>query len=310
MAASIVDALCRDLMLEREHLEELLSNPSDCYKSFVLGGRRIDAPRLDLKYVQRWILDFVRAETAELPSFVTAYESGRSVVANAELHRENQHILVMDIKHFFRSCTKDKVAAFFAGMRLRALSSELTTSDVLILTKLVTHKGSLPMGSPSSPAIANRIMAPVDRELISELGGGFTYSRYSDDICVSSADFIDVASVVRLVREALIRYGFEVNNKKVRCMGCGDARRVTGIYIEPDGTLSIGAKRKRELNAMIYRFLVHGEGNASVIRGHIDFARSVNPAYVTDLLLKYENYGVAAKFGGVMGALVHGGYSL
>ena len=84
VAASIVDALCRDLMLEREHLEELLSNPSDCYKSFVLGGRRIDAPRLDLKYVQRWILDFVRAETAELPSFVTAYESGRSVVANCD----------------------------------------------------------------------------------------------------------------------------------------------------------------------------------------------------------------------------------
>lgn len=304
---SIVDQLCRDLLLERSDLDVLVANVDSQYKSFHAGGRRIDAPKLGLKYVQCWILDFVRAETSEPPRFVTAYESGRGIVHNAEFHRRNSHLLVMDIRHFFRSCTEGKVRSFYEHMSVGEGSARkiLRDSEVQTLTSLSVHRGSLPMGSPCSPVIANRIMEPVDSELMSGLGPHYAYSRYSDDICVSSKERIDVGHVLRITRHVLESHGFRLNDKKVRCMGRGDARRVTGVFIMPDGTLSIGSKRKGELNRKLYQFLVHGDGDASEIRGILDFARSVNPRYVTELLLKYQNYGYAAEYGGVMAALEH-----
>ena len=304
---SIRDRLCSDLMLESEHIDEVLSSPANHYKTFVSNGRKIDAPKLELKYIQSWIYDFVRKETPKLPPFVTAYEPGSSIVSNAAAHCGNAHILALDIRHFFKSRAKDKVGSFFGGVHVGDTKIKLTPSDVSFLTRLSTYKGSLPMGSPCSPSIANRIMLPVDKELIDALGSGMTYTRYSDDICVSSRMYIDVSRTLELVGSILVRNGFALNEKKVRCMGRGDARRVTGVYLEPDGSLSIGSKRKRELNAKLYRFLLYGEGNTEEIRGLIHFARSVDPAYVTSVLLKYENYGSAAVRGGVMGALANGG---
>lgn len=301
MRPSIVDKICRDLLLEREDLERLIENVGSEYKSFMVGERRIDAPKLDLKYVQSWILDYVRAETPELPAFVAAYEPGCSIVANAKAHCGNAHVLCMDIRGFFRSCSSDIVRSFFTAMNVG-----LSEQDTNILTMLSTHNGSLPMGSPCSPAIANRIMLPIDYELISALGGSRVYTRYSDDITLSSASRLDVAAIVDTASEILGAYGFEINPKKIRCVGRGDARKVTGVYITPDGFLSIGSRRKREINTMVYRFLMYGEGSAAKILGMLDFARSVEPRYVTNLIIKYAMYGRAAECGGVISALKYG----
>lgn len=297
---SIVELISSDLLLELEGVNALVSRADDEYKSFLIDGRRIDAPKLDLKYVQSWVLDFVRAETPKLPSHVMAYEPGCNIVANAEAHRRNAHILCMDIKSFFYSCSVQKVRLFFSGLNF-GLSSE----DIDALVALTTHSGSLPMGSPCSPAIANRIMLPVDAKIISALGASCVYTRYADDITVSSVNRIESGTVVKAVSEILDWYGFTLNQKKTRCMGRGDARRVTGVYIEPDGSLSIGSKRKRRLNGMIYSFLVHGVGSASEILGMLNFARLIDPCYVSDLILKYASYGAAREYGGLISALKH-----
>lgn len=68
---------------------------------------------------------------------------------------------------------------------------------------------------------------------------------------------------------------------------------MTGVFICPDGSLSIGSKRKRAIKSNLYNFLVHNEGKPSHILGLIYFAIQVEPEWAANLLIKYANYGKA-----------------
>ena len=72
--------------------------------------------------------------------------------------------------------------------------------------------------------------------------------------------------------------------------------------MSPDGRISLGAKRKKELKHELYLFLLHQEGNQNSLIGKINFAQQVEPRFVANVLSKYANYG-AAKGVGVMKAL-------
>lgn len=299
-----------DLKIEVKRLKLLASTASRCYRRVQVGKRTVEVPTVELKLVQRWIAELIVAETPVLPSFVTAYEPGSSIVANARMHTENRHMIHLDIADFFHSCDADMVGDVFRTVRLggcgetKASGIPLTEDDVSLLVSLSTLKGRLTVGSPSSPFLANRILIPFDYDVQAALGASYTYSRYSDDIIISSDDWIDTEVVVPMVLGRLEVRGFRLNTGKTRCVGPGDKRVVTGVVVTPDGFLSVGRGRKRELEKRLYQYLMYGEGSARKILGMLDFCRSVEPSYVTKLLIKYGNYGKAAMTpGGVIAVL-------
>jgi hypothetical protein len=134
------------------------------------------------------------------------------------------------------------------------------------------------------------------------LPSAFVYSRYSDDITISSDIWIDADTTVMTVNSILTAEGFTLNESKTSCVGKGQVRTVTGIQIQPTGALGIGKTRKRDLEQKLYAYLIHAEGDARQIKGLIEFAEQVEPTYVAKLLSKYANYG-KAKGIGVMNAL-------
>lgn len=306
---SIVDLIDRDLVLGKRYIRLLELRAPSLYHSFRVDGRKIMAPDPELKLVQCWIGDFVRAETPGLPHYVSAYESGRSVRDNALMHAPHEHLLTLDIRGFFRSCSQEMVKNFFASMWIGKREEVLSADDIRFLAALACYKGALVMGSPSSPFIANRIMLPIDARIISLLPSGYSYSRYSDDISISSNDRIDKRELVNVVSDALAAYGFTLNVGKTHCLGRGDARRVTGVFVTPDGRLSIGAKRKKELCSSLYRVLMSCEDDPEIalyarsVVGMINFCKEIEPEYLNGLLAKYSSYGLAVKSGGVMPAL-------
>ncbi|MBQ9006609.1 MAG: RNA-directed DNA polymerase, partial [Atopobiaceae bacterium] len=248
--------------------------------------------------------------TKKMPPFVTAYEPGSSIAANARIHADNRHMLHLDIADFFHSCDADMVKEVFRSVRIgqgcdnRQAGNPLTDEDTKLLVSLSTLRNRLTVGSPSSPFLANRILLPFDYEVQAALGPRYAYSRYSDDIIISSNDRIDSGLVVSVMSERLGERGFRLNDEKTRCAGPGDKRKVTGVILTPDGSLSVGRSRKRKLERDLYRYLVHGEGSARSILGMLDFCRSVEPSYVTKLLIKYKSYGIAETTpGGVIAAL-------
>mgnify|MGYP005977750509 FL=1 len=304
----IVKAMTVDLGLSESYIRELAVNADSHYRNVKIGDRAVQAPDDELKLVQRWIADVVRDGCPCKDGCVAAYEPGRSIVANAQVHASNAHIVVMDIHHFFRSCTKEMATGVLSNVSFSQITGvrgyHPNVTEVDLLARLSCFSGALAVGSPCSPFIANRVVMKVDREIQHRLPYGCAYTRYSDDITVSSSGWLDRYKIVSIVDEVLSMHGFQLNRKKTRCFGKGGPRKVTGVYILPEGSLGIGKKRKREYEKELYGLLVHGEGSAEAMLGKLDFCKQVDPGYYVKVMGKYASYGSALRAGGVLPALL------
>lgn len=311
--ASIEDLIQADLGIPKNAIYELADSANSQYRRIDLRKRIIGIPSNELKLVQCWISDFLRAENPISEEYVAAYERDCSIVKNARLHCKNAHLLVLDIQSFFHSCTYAMVKSVFKRLAIADRgqhgSRPLTKKEVSILAKLCCYKEALSVGAPSSPALANRIMLPVDKEIIRALGNGFVYSRYSDDITISSNEWIDETNTILTVESILSKHGFQLNHRKTHIMGRGCQRKITGVCIQPDGFLSVGSKRKKQIKHYLYEYLCKGKGEPLQILGLMYFAIQVEPSWAASLIAKYASYG-SARGVGVMNALRQGAEGL
>lgn len=309
----IVEMMANDLGYSAKYISSISKRTDDLYIVFEVAGRIISAPKPELKLIQVWIGDFVRSESEMLPNCVTAYEEGCSIVNNAKVHQGHAHLLTLDIRHFFRSCSEESVYEYFKCMAYadrqmidgarRRISVQ--DNEARLLARLSCYRGGLAMGAPSSPFIANRLMVGCDQRISAQLTDGASYSRYADDICISSDSVIELEKTVTIVSSILAEAGYQLNEKKTHCMGRGDSRRVTGVFITPEGSLSIGPSRKRALKRELYQVLMGEHISPDDVRtliGHLNFCRQVDPTYLNSVLAKYAGYG-RARSCGVMPAL-------
>lgn len=215
-------------------LVSMTRRPARHYRLFPLTKRDgtervISAPRTYLKVVQWWILDNILNQV-RTPEYVFGFSKGKSIQDNARHHAGAAHILNVDIKSFFDTVTVKQVFAIFSE-----LGYERATAATL--ARLCTLNGSLPQGAPTSPSIANFVLAEADRRLHAlALNNGMKYSRYADDLTFSGSDFIApefLAQVDATVKEA----GFELKATKTRYAGTGGRREITGLissdFVQP-----------------------------------------------------------------------------
>ena len=86
-------------------------------------------------------------------------------------------------------------------------------TEVLIpLSRFLTIEGKLPLGFPTSPVISNAIFLGADKELqaLAERTGA-VYTRYSDDISMSSKDnfnnYQEIAGIIQSPSDKGLRQG-------------------------------------------------------------------------------------------------------
>ncbi|MDO7203903.1 reverse transcriptase domain-containing protein [Paraclostridium bifermentans] len=92
---------------------------------------------------------------------------------------EKDVVVNIDISDFFPSIDFNKVFYMFYNL---GYTKELCYA----LSKLLTYKGVLPQGAPSSPCIANVIMINIDLRLDGLAKRiNSNYTRYADDITIS-----------------------------------------------------------------------------------------------------------------------------
>jgi len=202
------------------------------YRSFPVrkrsgGIRTIDAPRTFLKVAQWWILDAVLSCKQDLP-YIYGFSRGRSFIDNARVHQGSRHVLNVDVKEFFPSINRLTVTSVFEKLGYAA-------NVATFLTEICTLDGRLPQGAPTSPKISNFVLSDVDvwlHEMAQELG--CTYTRYADDITLSSQSRIP-AYVVEEIDKALARMGLSLNETKTRFMGANQRKEVTGLTLAASG---------------------------------------------------------------------------
>ena len=254
------------------------------------GVREVFAPKPNLKAVQRQILDDL-LHRVRLNSHAEGFRKRRSILTNAKRHVGKKVVIKMDVKDFFPSITFERVLGMFVSLGY-------PRQVAVLLTRLVTHNGKLPIGAPTSPAISNIVSRRLDRRF-SRLGekAGFDYSRYADDITISSNNK-GVNRMIPFFKEILREEGFEANEAKMRILRSGGRQKITGIVVNKKPNLDKHEIRK--LRAVIYncshkdlrqeakRWAENEKGLTnpssyglrefrSSLKGKVNFVRMVNP---------------------------------
>lgn len=171
------------------------------------------------------------------------YYPGRNIRENAQAHAGHKHLLALDITSFFPSISADRIEALFAGLDVEPEVAKL-------LSGFVTIGGALPLGLPTSPALSNAILVPLDIELQAMAAAmGVTYSRYADDLSFSANGALPE---VEAIRGYIERHGFELADAKTRRSKIGQAHYVTGLSISDPVRPHVPRARKRALRQELY----------------------------------------------------------
>ena len=289
----VIQKMSHDLLLDEKVIKSICAREQANYRRIKLPkGRIVWQPCAQLKSLQYWVADFLLENGVDPLPCATAYEVGSSIANNAKVHKKNNHVLRMDIRHFFPSITRDSISKYLSTVKCQV---PLEKDDIDFICAVVCKQGSLVMGSPSSPMLANRIMIPVDQKIqdsLSEYGQPFCYTRYSDDLFISSKHFIDT-EIADQIESILMGYGFRINRSKTKFLGKGSNRMMAGIAINQNKELSLGQKRKAQLRKALYDFCITqkpSQEQAYSLQGLIAFSRSIKPKYVSKMLVKYSSY--------------------
>ncbi len=246
------------------------------------GKERVfHVPCRTLKFIQRRILEKY-LYTLPVSEFATAYILGKKLKDNAAPHMGKAKILKLDISGFFDAIDYEMV---YAAMRNLGMSVAATA----LLANICIQNGVLPQGAPTSPCLANLVMRYFDEKVGAWCRErAITYTRYCDDMTFSG-DF-DAASVTGFVRHMLRKQGFELNERKTKCVSSSQRQNVTGIVVNEK--LQVSAEIRRKLRQEVYYCRKYGVSDCvrrigttlseqeylDSLRGRISFALQVNPA--------------------------------
>lgn len=275
---------------------------NDRYKKFLVpkkngNYRKVLQPSKELKTLQYWMLKNV-LQCFPKSKYSSAYSKGDSIKRNAYVHRNARYILHTDISNFFPSINRDMLLVFFERNKDICRQLELDEEDINVIADIVLYKGrELVIGSVASPTIANIIMNEFDEELANSILGQdkFRYTRYADDIIISSMEFIDNAFIDEIDR-LLESKGFSRNREKTYFMNKKCRRKVTGIVLDNnENMLSIGHRRYKLLKKEIYSLLIKEQGDTDHVKGYLAFVKDINPKTYHQLKNIYKKYDKKGK---------------
>lgn len=243
------------------------SKENEKYTSFEISKRNgksrlIEAPSFGLKSLQQRfndVLGVVYTPHLCAHGFVT----GRSILSNAELHVSKKNVLNVDLMDFFPSINFGRVRGLFLS-KPYSFNNEVAST----LAQIVTYRGHLPQGAPTSPTISNMISKKLDRELLNYLTSKRChYTRYADDITIStnqkrmpkeviSSDRGQNIILAETFVDIIQKNGFTVNNKKTKLSYRNTRQEVAGIVTNE----KINVKREyyTELRSILYNCQKNG----------------------------------------------------
>ena len=304
-SAKTVDHLAFLLHYKPETLRYILysRNRDERYHEFKIpkrsgGERTIYAPDDELKRLQKNLAILLQDCVDELlvakdidERIVHGFRRNRSILTNAQRHRNQRWIFNIDLKDFFPTINFGRIRGFL----MKSRDFELTEPVATVIAQIACRNGQLPQGSPCSPVIANLIAQILDvrvLKLVRRLG--CRYTRYADDLTFSTnkSKFPAELAVMTAVEEGkphvwipgdeleeiVTSSGFEINKAKTQMMYKASRQEVTGIVANRE--LRPRVEYRKLVRAMVHRYVTTGafeipvsvaaNGTRTFRRGHPD----------------------------------------
>ena len=197
-----------------------------------------------LKAVNRVIFQKVR-----FPTFLQGSLKGRDYVSNVDLHANSQVVITEDIKGFFDHITADRVFGIwhdFLGFH---------SEPAALLTALTTREGRVFQGTPTSSYLANLAFWDVEGILVEKMASrGLRYSRYVDDVTISSASPItseDKSWAIAQVIAMMGSRGFSPAREKHAVQSAHERISVMGLNVSRSPGLS--SKERSGIRTAVYQ---------------------------------------------------------
>lgn len=218
--------------------------------------RDITEPKPRLKAIQRRLNRILQG--VGMPDAVHGGRRGRSAFSNARPHRHARTLVQTDIKNFFPSINSKRVYRTFA--------EDLGCSpDVAhLITRLVTLRGAVPQGTPTSSVIASLATNSMSRRLehLAQKRGGRA-TVYVDDITISGVQ--QEQRVEAKMLQIIESEGLTPHPDKTSIAGPNDQKIVTGVRV--GSGVDVPRAMCKKLDQLIAEIdCCNGEPDASLVR--------------------------------------------
>ena len=291
--------------------------------------RVICVPDPALLRTQSWITqNILRTATPHHAS--TAFTQGDNIVSAAQIHHNARWLIKLDVENFFESITEIAPYRVFLSLGYQPLVAfELArlctrvrrrpgisknprwrsrSREYKISAYYSEELGYLPQGAPTSPMLSNLSVVAFDKDVdgIANVHG-LRYSRYADDIGLSTPDAsfsrAKAVKVIRKVYEAMGKHGLSPNRGKTQIRPPGSRKIVLGLLV--DGPRPRLTKEFKSRLRMYLYYLNHPQigparhaenrkfdsiiGLWAHVRGLIAHAHLVEPEYAGVRLEEFNN---------------------
>lgn len=183
----------------------------------------------------------------EFPDYLQGSLKGRDYVTNASLHTNKQILICEDVKGFFPSVNAAYVEDVWCGF------FGFAPDVAKLLTKLTTKDGFLPQGAITSSFLANLVLWRREPLLQAKLHQrGITYSRYVDDMAMSSATHLDKETqswVIAQVYGMLAEHGLRAGRKKHEVFSASKPMIATKLIVNHKPSLSL--KKRSQVRTQV-----------------------------------------------------------
>lgn len=203
------------------------------------GQRCFTVPVGEIKIIQKRICQLL--SRIETPDWVISGKKHFSYITNAEKHQDNNFVKTMDISKFYDSVQKKYIYHMFTD------KFKMAEDISRLMTNLVTYKGVLPTGSPSSQLIvywSYSDMFEKIREIAIEKGCLFTL--YVDDMIFSSKYPIE-RELRDSVAKILKHNGLKAKNSKDHYYQSNKLKVITGVGLLNGNKVVLNKKREEIL---------------------------------------------------------------
>jgi len=264
------------------------------------------SPSKKLKRYQRFLNFFIFDLMEVNTDVVFSYRKGVSSYDAVYPHRKSKYIFTTDIKAFFLHIDIDNIRKLIlkntSNFLIKKKDIEININTIV---NLVTYKGILPIGAPSSPKISNAYLFELD-EKIQEYckKNEIIYTRYSDDFIFSSElkeSFIKLESFIKSELKTLGLDSFNLNEKKTKIHKRGSRIVLLGLVITPSGYLTVDKTIKKNIEVLLHYYVTDKtkfkdffeksyESDLKKISGVLSHIKSIDENFITKLKKKYGSF--------------------
>lgn len=211
-----------------------------------------------LKVIHTFLSRFVFNEMPVRKDIVFSYQRDVNITNAVRPHCKSEFIFKTDISNFFPSISAKTVSNMLSKycLNIRTVDAEEVRDNIDRIVYLCTIDNRLPVGFSCSPSISNFCFYDYDNIIEAYCNEkGYIYSRYSDDLIISSQDEIDknlIAGDLSAILSSDAFLKLSINHKKTKIITKKYERKILGISILNDGKMTISRATKTDIEVKLH----------------------------------------------------------